>query len=97
MKLSTTAWFVCAGGFALPILANAVLPINSGDQQEPWVLVETHISDERNGGSLGSSFQEFSSKARCEAAIKLLMELSKRHRGELGGGYKAPIAQCILK
>lgn len=65
--------------------------------QQPWVLIETHVSTEDSGGAIGGAFQEFTSKARCEAAIKLLGELAKRHRGGLGGSYKAPIAQCTPK
>lgn len=84
---------------SMPMYAGA--PMNAkdiaGTEQQPWVLVETHISTEANGGSIGSAFQEFSSKDKCESAIKLLNELAKRHRGGLGGAYKVPIAQCTPK
>lgn len=65
--------------------------------QQPWVLIETHVSTEGSGGAIGSSFQEFTSKAKCENAVKLIGDLAKRHRGGLGGSYKAPIAQCTPK
>lgn len=96
IKTALASYFVA---LCLPAFAQGIEIKSASDANalRPWVLIETHITNENNGGAIGSSFQEFSSKERCEAGIKLLMQLSRRHRGGLGGTYKPPIAECVMK
>jgi len=64
---------------------------------DPWVLIATYLVTPDSGGSVGASFQEFSSKQRCEAAIQVLNAQALKHENGLGKVSFVPKAQCVQR
>ncbi len=91
----TTILALAAAVFTSNAAAQRKPELDFAKQPEKAVMIVTFITEVANGGSVGASFQEFSSRSQCETAVMVLNDQAKKHAFANREPLNRPIAQCV--